>query len=161
MDGAYLELEFTHDDGTILNVLHGDGYTRITGGGMDYRGYLDTYSLIDVAVGASHGPTTYVKLARDERAAADYFEVVRREGELPGYSRDGLSPRAASLCMTSHCRRTRSRRCTSALTRRVRSASADHKRQAATERAGLPHSMVLACANVRQCLLRADPAPEP
>jgi hypothetical protein len=95
----YLELELTHDDGTILTVVHGDGYTALTGGGMEYRGYLDTSSLIDVLVGALRGQTTYVKLARDERAVADYFEVAGREGERLGYSSEGLVGAAAVLLL--------------------------------------------------------------
>src|SRR5262249_5298240 len=86
----YLELEFTHDDGTILKLVHGDGYTALTGGGLEYRGYLDTSSLIDVLVGVLRGQATYVKLGRGERTVADYFEVASRGGERLGPSRRGL-----------------------------------------------------------------------
>jgi len=81
----YLKLEFTHDDGTVFKVTHGDGYTEVVGGGVHYRGYLDTSSLIDVLVGALHGQVNYLRHSRFGYVVADYFEVIGREGERLGH----------------------------------------------------------------------------
>jgi len=86
----YLNLEFTHDDGTIVKVSHGDGYTAVGGGSMSYRSYLDTTCLIDVLIGALRGRMTYVHHSRFGYRVGDYFEIVGREGQPCGYSRRGL-----------------------------------------------------------------------
>jgi hypothetical protein len=96
-EAPYLDLEFIHEDGTTLKVIHGDGYTALRGGEMDYRGYLETSSLIDVLVGAFRGETMYVALTRDEHAVVTYFEVAGRTGQRLGYVRGGTPARAAAL----------------------------------------------------------------
>ena len=90
-EDPYLALAFTHDDGTVISVTQGDGYTAVVGGGVDYKGYLDTSSLIDVLRGALRGRTSYVRQTRFGFMAGDYFEVVGREGERLGLSSQGIA----------------------------------------------------------------------
>ena len=85
----YLTLRFVHDDGTVVEVTHGDGYTAVVGGGIDYHDYLDTASAIDVLKSALRGRMTYVEHLRFGRKVAEYFEIDGQEHQL-GYSRRGL-----------------------------------------------------------------------
>jgi hypothetical protein len=88
-NAPYIDLIFGHEDGTVVEVTHGDGYTAIRGAGMAYRGYLDTRDLIAVLIAATRGEMTYVEHSRLGYKVGDYFEVEGREGRL-GYSRPGL-----------------------------------------------------------------------
>jgi hypothetical protein len=83
----YLHLRLVHRDGTVIRVTHGDGYTAVVGGGVNYQGYLDTAYTIDVMVGAVRGRITYVRHTRFGQEVADYFEVVGREGQRLGYGK--------------------------------------------------------------------------
>ena len=85
-DDPYLVLSFTHNDGALLQIRHGDGYTAIDGAGLAYKGYLDSASLIDVLRGALFGGTSHVRRTRAGRTVGEYFEVVGREGERLGLS---------------------------------------------------------------------------
>jgi hypothetical protein len=86
LDDRYVVLTFTHNDGTALNVTHGDGYTAIAIDGVDYKGYLDGPSLIDVLGGALFGGTSHVRQTRLGHAVGEYFEVAGHEGERLGLS---------------------------------------------------------------------------
>jgi hypothetical protein len=83
----YLHLRLVHRDGTVIEVTHGDGYTAVVGGGVNYQGALDTACAIDVIVGAVRGRTTYVHYTRFGQRVADYFEVSGREGQRLGYAK--------------------------------------------------------------------------
>jgi hypothetical protein len=83
----YLHLELIHRDGTVIKLTHGDGYTAVVGGGVNYQGYLDTACAIDVMIGAVRGQLTYVLHTRYGQTVADYFEVVGREGQRLGYGK--------------------------------------------------------------------------
>jgi hypothetical protein len=64
-EDPYLRLSFSHKDGTVLTVTHGDGYTEITAGTVEYKGYLDPSSA--AAVDADRGRSTPVS-CRSRRA---------------------------------------------------------------------------------------------
>ena len=86
LDDRYVRLIFTHNDGSALNVTHGDGYTAIAIGGVDYKGFLDTPSLIDVLGGALLGGTSHVRRTRLGRTVGEYFQVAGQDGERLGLS---------------------------------------------------------------------------
>lgn len=85
----FLKLRFMHGDGTVVEVTHGDGYTAVVVGGIDYHDYLDTPSAIDVLRSALRGRLTYVEHLRFGRKVAEYFEIDGQGGRL-GYSRSGF-----------------------------------------------------------------------
>lgn len=80
----YLTLQITRDDGTPLRVTQGDGYTEVAAPGVEYRGYLDARSLIQVMTGALHGRASYVQHTRFGRAVRHYFETAGPEPEPLG-----------------------------------------------------------------------------
>jgi len=90
---GYLVLAFTHDDGTVINVVHGDGFTAIQGGSVNYRGWLDTSALIDALTALLRGRLVYACHSRLGRTLADYFELVGHEGQRLGFPRRGLALR--------------------------------------------------------------------
>ena len=80
----YLTLQLAHSDGTVLSVMQGDGYTEFVTLGVEYGGYLDAVSLIDLLRGALHGRTSYVRHTRFGYGVRHHFEVAGREGERLG-----------------------------------------------------------------------------
>lgn len=82
----YLNLRLTHNDGTAVDAVHGDGYTAITVGPIEYAHYLSTEDVVEVLRAALGGTLVY---ARD----GSYFETPTRPGERVG--QDGF--RLASL----------------------------------------------------------------
>jgi hypothetical protein len=72
----YLQLRLAHADGTDIAVVHGDGYTEITGGPLDYRHYLDTEELVAVLTAALVGSLRYVRRDRFGRLVDSYFTVA-------------------------------------------------------------------------------------
>ena len=46
----YLELKLAHSDGTVVEIVHGDGYTELVGGPLSYRHYLATGELVSRVV---------------------------------------------------------------------------------------------------------------
>ena len=96
-DDPYLRLGFSHKDGTVLTVTHGDGYTEITAGSVEYKGYLDPSSLVEVLAGAFRGQVDHVRQTRFGYQVGEYFELVGEERRL-GYSRQlGAAPFLLSL----------------------------------------------------------------
>jgi hypothetical protein len=96
-DEPYLRLSFSHKDGTVLTVTHGDGYTEISAGSVEYKGYLDPSSLVNVLAGAFCGQVDHVQQTRFGRQVGDYFELVGEERRL-GYSQQlGAAPLLLSL----------------------------------------------------------------
>ncbi len=85
-EDPYLRLSFTHKDGTVLTVTHGDGYTEITAGNVEYKGYLDPSSLVEVLAGAFCGRVDHVEQTRFGYQVGEYFELVGEERRL-GFSR--------------------------------------------------------------------------
>ncbi len=64
--------------------MQGDGYTEFVTLGVEYGGYLDAVSLIDLLRGALHGRTSYVRHTRFGYGVRHHFEVAGREGERLG-----------------------------------------------------------------------------
>jgi hypothetical protein len=85
----YLELRLAHADGTEIAVVHGDGYTAITGGPLAYRHYLDTEELDAVLTAALVGSLRYLRRVRFGRLVDSYFTVA---GVDRGLGADGLNP---------------------------------------------------------------------
>lgn len=90
----YLTLQITRYDGAQVRVTHGDGYTEVATAGVEYQGYLNARSLIQVITGALHGRTTYVRHTRLGLDMRHYFEVAGRHGERlgAGQAQLGLVP---------------------------------------------------------------------
>ena len=72
----YLELRLTHSDGSVVNILHGDGYTEIVGGPLSYKHYLATEELTAVLTAALEGRLNYVRRHRFGRPVDSYFTVA-------------------------------------------------------------------------------------
>ncbi len=87
----YLSLTFVHDDGTVLEISDGDGYTAIVGGAVNFHGYLPPPDLIAVIRAALTGGLTYVRCERLGLKVADYFEVVDRGDEQLGRGSYGIA----------------------------------------------------------------------
>jgi hypothetical protein len=85
----YLELRLAHADGTEIAVVHGDGYTAITGGPLAYRHYLDTEELDAVLTAALVGSLRYLRRVRFGRLVDSYFTVA---GIDRGLGADALNP---------------------------------------------------------------------
>jgi len=85
----YLELRLAHTDGTDIAVVHGDGYTEITGGPLAYRHYLDTEELVAVLTAALVGSLRYVRRDRFGRLVDSYFTVAGVDRRLGA---DSLNP---------------------------------------------------------------------
>jgi hypothetical protein len=85
----YLELHLSHVDGTDVDVIHGDGYTAITGGPLAYRHYLNTEELVTVVSAALEGVLTYVRRDRFGRLVDSYFTVPGADRRLGA---DSLKP---------------------------------------------------------------------
>jgi hypothetical protein len=88
-DDPYLQLRLAHADGTDIAVVHGDGYTQITGGQLDYRHFLDTDELVAVLTAALVGSLRYVRRERFGRLVDSYFRVVGGDRRLGA---DSLNP---------------------------------------------------------------------
>lgn len=74
----YLNLRLTHDDGTTFETVHGDGYTAITMGPIEYKHYLSTEDVVQVLGAALAGSLVYA------RRGFSYFEMPARPGERVG-----------------------------------------------------------------------------
>lgn len=85
----YLELRLAHADGTEIAVVHGDGYTAITGGPLAYRHFLDTEELVAVLTAALAGSLRYVRRDRFGRLVDSYFTVA---GVDRRFGADALNP---------------------------------------------------------------------
>jgi hypothetical protein len=85
----YLELRLVHADGTEIAVVHGDGYTEITGGPLAYGHYLDTEELVAVLTAALVGSLSYVRRDRFGRLVDSYFTVAGVDRRLGA---DSLNP---------------------------------------------------------------------
>jgi hypothetical protein len=72
----YLRLRFRNDDGTELDVLHGDNYTAITGDRVGFHGCLSTPELESVLLGMLDGTTRYVERRKVGLKVTEHFEVV-------------------------------------------------------------------------------------
>ena len=72
----YLELRLTHSDGSVVDIVHGDGYTEIVGGPLSYKHYLATEELTAVLTAALDGRLNYVPRHRFGRLVDSYFTVA-------------------------------------------------------------------------------------
>ena len=69
----YLELRLSHADGSDLAIVHGDGYTAVGGGPVDYHHFLSTADLDAVLTGALKGTLRHVARERLGRVVDDFF----------------------------------------------------------------------------------------
>jgi hypothetical protein len=85
----YLELRLSHSDGTLVEIVHGDGYTEIVGGPLSYRHFLATDELTAVLTAALEGRLSYVWRVRFGRLVDSYFTVAGVDRRLGA---DSLNP---------------------------------------------------------------------
>jgi hypothetical protein len=88
-EAPYLRLRFHCVDETVLEVLHGDGYTAIKGEQLDFHGGLYTDELARVLLGILDGTARYVVRRKAGVIVTEHFEVAGDPGRI-GIYRGGL-----------------------------------------------------------------------
>lgn len=74
-EAPYLNLRFRGADGSVLEVLHGDGYTAIRGEEVDFHGGLSTDELQRVLFAMLDGTARYVVRRKVGLMMTEHFEL--------------------------------------------------------------------------------------